>query len=128
MRDLALYIGKNLYRGGNGYHDATDDKRPTGKCTKPSPRQSPWRKRLRDAFPEPGDGILSSPPFYGPRFRERDSEGEPVRLSAQNMHWEAQGAYTGEISAAMPHRRRGASSSFWVTPNGALSLEKPGGW
>jgi triosephosphate isomerase len=28
-------------------------------------------------------------------------EGSPLALAAQNMHWEASGAYTGEVSAAM---------------------------
>jgi triosephosphate isomerase (TIM) len=28
-------------------------------------------------------------------------EGSPIGLGAQNMHWEAGGAYTGELSAAM---------------------------
>jgi triosephosphate isomerase (TIM) len=28
-------------------------------------------------------------------------EGSPIGLGAQNMHWEATGAYTGELSAAM---------------------------
>ena len=28
-------------------------------------------------------------------------EGSPIGLGAQNMHWEACGAYTGELSAAM---------------------------
>ena len=28
-------------------------------------------------------------------------KGTPLELCAQNVHWEAQGAFTGEISAAM---------------------------
>jgi triosephosphate isomerase len=28
-------------------------------------------------------------------------EGSPIGLSGQNMHWEPEGAYTGEVSAAM---------------------------
>jgi triosephosphate isomerase len=32
---------------------------------------------------------------------DRVLEGSPIGLGAQNMHWEPQGAYTGEVSAAM---------------------------
>jgi triosephosphate isomerase len=32
---------------------------------------------------------------------DRVLEGSPIGLGAQNMHWEAGGAYTGELSAAM---------------------------
>lgn len=28
-------------------------------------------------------------------------QGSPIRVGAQNMHWEPQGAYTGEVSAGM---------------------------
>ncbi|MDQ3693662.1 MAG: triose-phosphate isomerase [Chloroflexota bacterium] len=43
------------------------------------------------------------PPFtsLAEAVRARDESGLPVWIGAQNMHWEASGAFTGEISAAM---------------------------
>ena len=45
--------------------------------------------------------MLVAPPFTAlPRVKEAIGRA-PILLSGQNMHWEAQGAFTGEVSAAM---------------------------
>jgi len=72
------------------------------KMHKTIPEAVALAQRLRDAFPEPGDrDIVIAPPFTALGFVSAILKGSPVRLSAQNMHWEVQGAYTGEISSAM---------------------------
>ena len=72
------------------------------KMHKTVPEAIALAQRLRDAFPEPGDrDIVIAPPFTALGSVSAVLKGSPVRLSAQNMHWEAQGAYTGEISSAM---------------------------
>jgi len=72
------------------------------KMYKTIPEAVALAQRLRDAFAEPEDrDIVVAPPFTALGSVSAILKGSPVRLSAQNMHWEAQGAYTGEISAAM---------------------------
>lgn len=44
---------------------------------------------------------LVCPPFTGLMPVSAVLEGTPVKLGAQNLHWEAKGAYTGETSPAM---------------------------
>ncbi|MBW2674136.1 MAG: triose-phosphate isomerase [Deltaproteobacteria bacterium] len=59
-------------------------------------------KQLGEAFPEAGDrDIVIAPPFTALRSVSEILKGSAVYLSAQNMHWEEKGAYTGEISPAM---------------------------
>ena len=56
------------------------------------------RARLRDAS---GVDVVVAPPFtalYAAADAARDSI---VGISAQNLHWEREGAFTGEVSAAM---------------------------
>jgi len=45
--------------------------------------------------------IVLIPPFTALRSVKKISDGSPVQLGAQNVFWEVQGAYTGEISAPM---------------------------
>jgi triosephosphate isomerase len=45
--------------------------------------------------------VVVCPPFIDLHAVRGLVDGTPVRLGAQNMHWEEKGAYTGEISAAM---------------------------
>ncbi len=72
------------------------------KMHKTVPEAVALAKRLRDAFPEPGDrDIVIAPPFTALGPVSAILKGSPVRLSAQNMHWETNGAYTGEISSVM---------------------------
>jgi triosephosphate isomerase len=51
----------------------------------------------------PGEGlqVFVVPPFTLLRAVSDLARGLPLRVGAQNMHWEAAGAFTGEISAAM---------------------------
>ncbi len=45
--------------------------------------------------------VIVCPPFVGLGIAKRELEGTQIHIGAQNMHWEASGAYTGEISAGM---------------------------
>jgi triosephosphate isomerase len=45
--------------------------------------------------------IVIAPPFTALAAVGAILKESPVRLAAQNMHWEERGAFTGEISAAM---------------------------
>ena len=52
-------------------------------------------------------GFAAFPLYVLPPFTALDAvgkrlgKGKQIRFGAQNMHWEASGAYTGEISAPM---------------------------
>ena len=48
-----------------------------------------------------GVEVVVCPPFTALERVARVLEGSTVSLGAQDMHWEAEGAYTGEISAGM---------------------------
>ncbi len=45
--------------------------------------------------------VVVAPPFPSLYPVGRLLSGTPIALAAQNLHWEASGAYTGEVSAAM---------------------------
>ncbi len=45
--------------------------------------------------------IMIAPPFTALTTVAEAVSNSPVKLGAQNMHWEKEGAFTGEISAAM---------------------------
>ena len=45
--------------------------------------------------------IIIAPPFPALSAAVEAADGTTIRISAQNLHWESQGAYTGEISASM---------------------------
>ena len=45
--------------------------------------------------------VVVCPPFTGLESAGKALDGSNVKLGAQNMHFEASGAFTGEISAAM---------------------------
>lgn len=47
--------------------------------------------------------VLLAPPFTALVAVAEALKGGPVALAAQNMHWEAGGAFTGEISPVMLH-------------------------
>lgn len=63
------------------------------------------RDLLREMVPELKDisdvDIVVCPPFVGLGVAVRETADTPIQLGAQNLHWEASGAYTGEISPAM---------------------------
>jgi len=48
-----------------------------------------------------GVEVVVCPPFTALDRVSRVLEGARIRLGGQNMHWEANGAYTGEVSAQM---------------------------
>jgi triosephosphate isomerase len=48
-----------------------------------------------------GVEVLVAPPFTTLRGVKEAIGKAPILLSGQNMHWEAQGAFTGEVSPAM---------------------------
>lgn len=45
--------------------------------------------------------VVLCPPFIDLAAVAAEIKGSPVKLGAQNMHWEEKGAFTGEVSAAM---------------------------
>jgi triosephosphate isomerase len=45
--------------------------------------------------------VMIAPPFTALSLVSETLEDSPVSLGAQNLHWEKEGAYTGEISAPM---------------------------
>jgi len=45
--------------------------------------------------------VLVCPPFLALGAVREALEGSPLRLGAQDVHWEAKGAFTGEVSTAM---------------------------
>lgn len=48
-----------------------------------------------------GREVLLGPPFTSIETVARAIAGTPLLLAGQNLHWEAKGAFTGEVSAAM---------------------------
>jgi len=45
--------------------------------------------------------LVVIPPFTALSDVSRTLQGSPVQIGAQNMYWEEQGAFTGEVSAPM---------------------------
>ncbi|HEV2387093.1 MAG TPA: triose-phosphate isomerase [Candidatus Acidoferrales bacterium] len=45
--------------------------------------------------------IVVAPPFTALAAAAEATRGSPVRIAAQDLYWEREGAYTGEISGAM---------------------------
>jgi triosephosphate isomerase len=57
---------------------------------------------LRDGLKRPrGVEVVVCPPFTALAAAGEILAGSPIRLGAQNCHWEAAGAHTGEISPPM---------------------------
>ena len=48
-----------------------------------------------------GREVLVAPTFTALEAVGQALRGTAIKLGAQNVHWEAKGAFTGEISAAM---------------------------
>jgi triosephosphate isomerase (TIM) len=58
-------------------------------------------RQVLDGY-RPGRGeVMVAPPFTALEAASRALEGSGIALGAQNVHWEAQGAFTGEVSAGM---------------------------
>src|ERR1700693_2665779 len=47
------------------------------------------------------DEIVVCPPYTSAAAALESAQGSDVAIGVQNVHWKADGAYTGEISAAM---------------------------
>jgi triosephosphate isomerase len=56
-----------------------------------------------------GIDIVIAPPFTALAAAAQAAEGK-IGISAQNMHWEREGAFTGEITAGMAHE----AGARWV--------------
>ena len=50
---------------------------------------------------EPAVGVVVAPPFTSIETAARTTKDSFIQVSAQDVYWEDQGAYTGEVSAAM---------------------------
>jgi len=59
------------------------------------------RQIVQDEKQFDGVEVLICPPYTALSAASAALKGCSVKLGAQNMHWEQQGAHTGEISAAM---------------------------
>lgn len=57
-------------------------------------------KSIQD-IPEESAEIVIMPPFTALTPVKKALEGSPIQLGAQNLYWEDEGAFTGEISAPM---------------------------
>ena len=58
-------------------------------------------KGLVASLPQERVELAVAPPFVALQAVARELEGSAVKLAAQNCHWEASGAFTGEVSAPM---------------------------
>jgi len=57
---------------------------------------------LRDELPDAeGVDIVVAPPFVSLHAAVAELEGSPIGVYAQNVHWEGEGAFTGEVSRWM---------------------------
>lgn len=56
-------------------------------------------KRARGDFN--GADVVVIPPFPALQEAVKAAQGSPIQVGAQNLFWEAQGAYTGEVSGPM---------------------------
>ena len=45
--------------------------------------------------------VVIAPPFPALEAAAAAAKGSPIRIAAQNLHWEAEGAFTGEVSGPM---------------------------
>ena len=56
------------------------------------------RAAVKDAR---GVQVIVGPPFTAIHAAAQAARGSNIEVAAQNLHWEKQGAFTGEISATM---------------------------
>jgi len=74
----------------------------TGRCIKQLRKLSPSCNRLlpQEKYFQ-GIEVLICPPFTALAAAAAALEGSSIKLGAQNMSWEEEGAYTGEIAPQM---------------------------
>ena len=58
-------------------------------------------ERLVESDPPDTVDVVVAPPFVSLPAAAMVLAGSPVRLAAQNVHWESSGAYTGEVAPGM---------------------------
>jgi triosephosphate isomerase len=58
-------------------------------------------RALRDTAPAAGPEVVVCPPYVSLATAVEALDGTPVSVFAQSVHWAEEGAYTGEVSAAM---------------------------
>ncbi|HTS79353.1 MAG TPA: triose-phosphate isomerase [Myxococcaceae bacterium] len=58
-------------------------------------------QQLRDGHSPGRAEVMVAPPYTALEPAARALEGSGIALGAQNVHWEGQGAFTGEISVGM---------------------------
>jgi triosephosphate isomerase len=58
-------------------------------------------RQLREQLAAGRAEVMVAPPFTALAAVKRALEGTGIALGAQNVHWEAQGAFTGEVSPPM---------------------------
>ena len=56
---------------------------------------------LREAVETGGTDIVVAPPFVSLQAAAAELEDSTIRVYAQNVHWEEEGAFTGEVSRSM---------------------------
>src|SRR4029453_13832569 len=56
-------------------------------------------QQLRDGYTAGRAEVMVAPPFTALEAASRALQGSGIALGAQNVHWEPQGAFTGEVSA-----------------------------
>ena len=61
------------------------------------------RELIQDAKGTHGVDVVIAPPFTSLAAAVEAATGSLVGVAAQNLHWEREGAFTGEISGAMIH-------------------------
>ncbi len=61
-----------------------------------------WQVFMPELDKTPAErNVVLCVPFTNLDLLSKKIQGSPVQLGAQNVHWESEGAYTGEISASM---------------------------
>jgi triosephosphate isomerase len=72
-----------------------------------APEARHWCVRLRELIEEHGAPdraeLAVFPPFTSIAEARRSLDGLPVAVGGQNLHWEVDGAFTGEVSGRMLH-------------------------
>jgi triosephosphate isomerase len=72
------------------------------KMFKTAPEAVALAREIWAAAKNPGDvDVLLAPPFTSLHAVEDVLRGSAILIAGQNMHWESQGAFTGEIAPAM---------------------------
>ena len=84
---------------------------------------------LRQGAPRAGEAsrdveIVVAPPFTALHAAAEAARNSNIAVAGAELHWEREGAFTGEVSAAML-REAGAATSSSATPNAARSSARP---